>query len=642
MTRRTPTLLPLFATVVVLLFPSAAAAVALGEVLSLSTIGEPLQVDLRLSGGSVDEAGQCLRIVPGAVDAGPWVERARISAAHRRDGGVISITSPVPATEPVLKLGIEDACDSRLRREYTLLLPFPEQPSLPRAAAPVAARAAQPRTPPAPAPAPGSQRQEGYQQWTAAAGESLDGIAQALYPEDRALQERFIAATARANPELFPGGDARSRPLPAGTEVLVPPPGRVTAPPPARQAAARPAPRPAPALARPESPRPMGEDRLLVSAATPSETEGAPATALRLDPGANADDRERQIVAAVDRSIHDQVELLERIRELERVQAALIARANQLGVDIPLPPGLASRAEPQPAPEPAPAPLETSEEAPAGDVPRIAPPPPVARESGSDWPTYLVLFVAVIAGILGLQRLQGRRRQQGGKPLHPSRTAAPAATPARWPEETRATAGLETARTATPAQGPAPTQTAPPTPQPGYEWAVPSVMPLPAAVELDSAEEHESAVELAEIMMSFGRVQGAAETLAEFIRGNPRQAVQPWLKLLDVYRAAGMRAEFDGLARQLNKTFNVKAVTWDNYDEARAAVQYLEDMPHIIDELARTWGTPESQAYVERLLRDNREGTRQGFPLSVVDELLLLSAVLEDELGRYKPLDKAA
>lgn len=35
--------------------------------------------------------------------------------------------------------------------------------------------------------------------------------------------------------------------------------------------------------------------------------------------------------------------------------------------------------------------------------------------------------------------------------------------------------------------------------------------------------------------------------------------------------------------------------------------------------------------------RDNRNGTRQGFPLSVVEELLLLLAILDGEFGPYKP-----
>ena len=146
-------------------------------------------------------------------------------------------------------------------------------------------------------------------------------------------------------------------------------------------------------------------------------------------------------------------------------------------------------------------------------------------------------------------------------------------------------------------------------------------------------EEHKSAVELADIMISFGRVQGAAETLAEFIRGNPREAVTPWLKLLEVYRSAGLRTEFDTIAGELNKTFNVTAVNWDNYQTLRAARTSLEDLPHIAETLQKSWRTTACQRYLQQLLRDNRDGTRVGFPFTVIDEILTLSAILEEDLG---------
>ncbi|HRK10083.1 MAG TPA: hypothetical protein PKV00_03645, partial [Thauera sp.] len=154
---------------------------------------------------------------------------------------------------------------------------------------------------------------------------------------------------------------------------------------------------------------------------------------------------------------------------------------------------------------------------------------------------------------------------------------------------------------------------------------------------LDLNDEHKSAVELADIMMSFGRLHGAAETLAEFIRGNPKQAITPWLKLLEVYRAAGLRAEFDAIANELHRTFNVNTVYWQNYDALRAVEASLEDYPHIATKLEKSWRTPECQQFLEVLLRDNRDGSRNGFPFPVIDEILLLSAILEDELGPFRP-----
>ncbi|MFT4174906.1 MAG: hypothetical protein QM639_20215, partial [Rhodocyclaceae bacterium] len=166
--------------------------------------------------------------------------------------------------------------------------------------------------------------------------------------------------------------------------------------------------------------------------------------------------------------------------------------------------------------------------------------------------------------------------------------------------------------------------------------SIPSVEPSEALQVLEEIEEHDSAVELAEIMMSFGRIQGAAQTLADFIRANPKQAVKPWIKLLEVYKTAGMRMEFDALTAQLNKTFNIKPVTWDDFEAALRAPDSLELLPHIRQRLVETWGTRDCQVYLHSLLRDNRDGTRQGFALAIVDEILSLLAILETRIGHYR------
>jgi len=594
-------------------------AVALGEVLSLSALGEPLRIDIQLAAGTLDEAGECLRIAPGAAGAGPWVTRARISTSSHH-GKVVTISAPTPINEPVLRLGIDNVCAARLRREYTLLLPFPV--TRPTVADHMAADAGAAPAGPSPRPTSSARRAAPpatYQTWTTAPGESLESLAAALFPGQPAARERFIDEVVRANPTLFPDRGARSLALEPGTELLVPDPARLRIPAPA--ATARPkqaagvaeAPAAAAAPSRPALPPDAPQtDRLVVQMA-----DDRPATDAGAAPhaGDDIDARERQLLTAIDRSIQAQLELLERIRELERLQAELIERANRLGtipVTAPNPPAV---------------------EQPAAQPELTAKQPPDARPS-RDWPLFLVLFAASVAVLFGWQRLAQRRRRDAlARQSAAEATTEPPA--ALWPDDARVASGLESARAAAEAErAAAQPQPAPP----AYAWAAPSVAPI--AVE-DDIEEHESAVELAEIMMSFGRVQGAAETLAEFLRSNPRRAVQPWLKLLDVYRAAGMRAEFDGLARQLNKTFNVQTVTWDNYDAARAAAHHIEDMPHLVDTLVHTWRTVECQAYLEKLLRDNRDGTRQGFPLSVVDELLTLAAVLEAQLGRYRPPEAA-
>ena len=99
----------------------------------------------------------------------------------------------------------------------------------------------------------------------------------------------------------------------------------------------------------------------------------------------------------------------------------------------------------------------------------------------------------------------------------------------------------------------------------------------------------------------------------------------------------GMRAEFEVLTRQLNKTFNVKMISWNDFQNIRSTLDTVEQIAHVCQRLQDLWGTPEAQIYIHQILRDNRNGTRQGFPLTVVEELLLLLAILDEELGPYKP-----
>lgn len=464
-----------------------------------------------------------------------------------------------------------------------------------------------------------------------APGESLDSLAQALYPGDPDTRRRFIREALRANPDRFGSGNTSATVLPAGTELSIPDLDRLSAttPPAAPRTATAPrrttppaqapkaqAPSAPSATPGPLSPLPSGasEDRLVVA---PEHAAGTPSSVasgqIRLSPlpETTPEQREQQVASAIDRTTIMQMELLERIKELEQIQARLIEQAN-LAAQLPAPAIVAP-------------PPQT-----ASSTPPPSSPEPTPSSSIFDW--LLPLLLGLGAGAIALTLIQ---RSRHGRIAAPTQTPTPAAAP------TPALAGA-------PVTDAAPTQ--PSTPDNTPSLHVAGVAPLewegaesdntdyrlgPLADE-EEVEEHDSAIELAEIMMSFGRVHGAAETLADFIRGNPKQAVTPWLKLLEVYRAAGLRAEFDGLARQLNKTFNVKAVTWDNFDEARSAPDSLEKMPHLIQAVEDLWGTRECQAYLQRLLRDNRDGTRQGFPLTVIDEILCLSAVLEQQLGPYK------
>ena len=171
------------------------------------------------------------------------------------------------------------------------------------------------------------------------------------------------------------------------------------------------------------------------------------------------------------------------------------------------------------------------------------------------------------------------------------------------------------------------------------------------SIAASTGDEHFEAnpvMELAEIMLSFGRVKGAAQALQEYVDANPREAMKPWMRLIDVYRMAGMRHEFEKAARELNKNFNVEVQQWDSSAETEgqsvvdvvldsqspnhregAQAEGLESMSAIVEQLLIRWPAGDVVEYLKQLLRDNRGGTRLGFSLSVVDDILFLIELKE-------------
>lgn len=152
-------------------------------------------------------------------------------------------------------------------------------------------------------------------------------------------------------------------------------------------------------------------------------------------------------------------------------------------------------------------------------------------------------------------------------------------------------------------------------------------------------------LELADIMLSFGRVKGAAQALQDYIDQNPDEALQPWIRLMDVYRMAGMRNEFERVAADLNQHFNVEIQLWNEVPgEASADVEAvvpaeplpiqwpdgarkarsIEEMEHVLARILATWPSQACADYLNELLRDNRGGLRTGLSLPVVAEIMFL------------------
>ena len=158
----------------------------------------------------------------------------------------------------------------------------------------------------------------------------------------------------------------------------------------------------------------------------------------------------------------------------------------------------------------------------------------------------------------------------------------------------------------------------------------------PAASSADSAgpgepvelPEVDQALELAEVMVSMGLTQAAADTLVDHIRAHPRRTLYHWLKLLDIYKTSGKKEDFEQSAIELRRNFNIQANDWQAAKGAPA--RSIEDYGHICTRIQELWGRSGCVDYMARLLEDNRGGARLGFPQSVAEDILLLIAILRD------------
>jgi hypothetical protein len=140
---------------------------------------------------------------------------------------------------------------------------------------------------------------------------------------------------------------------------------------------------------------------------------------------------------------------------------------------------------------------------------------------------------------------------------------------------------------------------------------------------------YDQTLELAEIMLSMGLSGGAAQALTDHISTNPRQALMHWLKLLEIYRKDGHRADFDRAAREMQQSFNIQATDWLKGNGE--GTQTLENFSRVSTHVQELWQkSDECIAYLTHLLEDNRDGMRAGFPQSVAEEMLLLIAVQKD------------
>jgi len=575
------------------LAPGFAQAIGFGEIVLQSQIGEPLRAEIPLlasPGEAVENA--CFSLTPVRGSDLPVVTAGRAQLIRSGQSYKLLVTGSKPISEPIFMIGVKAGCGVDLERDYVLM---PQAPLMP-----VAAPSATAASTPAPAAA-ATRRSANYREVSARSGQTLEQIAEAQSPGSLVGQRRTLSAIKRLNPDI-----PAEQPLSEGTPVRVPEQGQriaaeseLAALPPAVE---RPAPAPRvtskPPKASPE-PRPKAPP---VTAPPPApKPAAAPAEARsdRLILGAAPEDVRPPGRAASPSDVEERIQKLENTlqqlnQELDKMNRVLALTTQALTAQQQL-----QQLNPPPAP-PAPA---------------LAVAHPADAPGDSNW-LELLLSALLGSGIaVGIAQYLGRRKPP------PAEAELPLSMSVHR-HETLPPVAQETPLPPTPAmpvEPPVATEEAPSNDEP--------------QVSEVAYSDDRSVLELAEMMLAYGRLRGAAETLAAHIEATSPDNILPWSMLLDLYRRGGMREEFETLAALMDQRFNVHLPAWSEASTPVSGLKSLEDYAHIIWRTTHTWGTQSCLDYLYALARDTRAGQRSGFPLEVIEEIALLMRILEDAYG---------
>ncbi len=138
-----------------------------------------------------------------------------------------------------------------------------------------------------------------------------------------------------------------------------------------------------------------------------------------------------------------------------------------------------------------------------------------------------------------------------------------------------------------------------------------------------------SSLEEAKLLMSINRTSDAIAHLKMAIKYSPKASINHWLYLLDVFRKLKLKDEFENYAKELHATFNVLPPVWAEKEVPLAMPKSLQEFPHILEKLYKTWPEDAAYHYLRELISDNRGGERIGFGKEVVEEVMMLIGLLE-------------
>jgi pilus assembly protein FimV len=186
-------------------------AAVLGDIQVRSALGERFNARINVIANENEELlSQCFRLIPIQNESNGHFN-ARLSFESNENGGVLTLRGEEPLQEPLLGFSIRLRCPSEksasFQRDYNVLLDPREY------------HAKQSNDVPLVAPSTRRKLPAFASVWHSQEGDSVERIARAYFPQDRASRGRMVDEIYRLNPDLAQNTHAR---LTLNTEVRLP------------------------------------------------------------------------------------------------------------------------------------------------------------------------------------------------------------------------------------------------------------------------------------------------------------------------------------------------------------------------------------------------------------------------------------
>ncbi|WP_232410951.1 FimV family protein [Methylophilus sp. 5] len=148
------------------------------------------------------------------------------------------------------------------------------------------------------------------------------------------------------------------------------------------------------------------------------------------------------------------------------------------------------------------------------------------------------------------------------------------------------------------------------------------VMPHGVPQKTSSQQSTQAVMQDASRLFTHGRVNQAIDHLQQHLAKHPKSSPWMWLYLLDLLSKEGKQQEFDIVAGECRKHFNLNVEHTPDLKQ-----QGIESFPRVMKALQQAWGTPQVIALIDDLVYNTRLVPRMGFERSVFEDLMLLKEI---------------